>query len=391
MIEYVKEFDTIEDFVLDNRFSELVKKNDRNEINKMLELYPEKQDIVNSAIVLLQHLKIEAPSIPDEQIEKDWYDFLEQINEKKRRRRNKHFYLWTSVSTVAACAAAIFLIFNNPSQEHNRTDDKEHLLALLESVDADTNKNEVRVIAGQNQTNIDNNETIIQTEDGNLIVGEDRKFESSEIKTEYLTVVVPKGRRTTLKLSDGSTVWVNSGTKLVYPKTFNGKTREIMVDGEAYLDVAKDENRPFMVHTKGFDIAVLGTRFNVNAYSSDQENSVVLVEGSVEITAKSSKGKLIPNQGFFAANGDFSIKNVDIYPYVCWKDGVMLLNGESLDDIMKKLSRYYGVEIQCSERFELEIYKGKINFRESLETILYNISLSTPLSYTRNGDIFIVK
>lgn len=390
MIEYIKEFDTIEDFVLDNRFSELVKKNDRDEINKMLELYPEKQDIMNSAIVLLQHLKIETPGIPDEQIEKDWSDFLEQINEKKRRRKNKHFYLWTSVSTVAACAAAIFLILINPSQD-NRTDDKEHLLALLESVDTNTNKSEIQVIAGQNQTNIDNNETIIQTEDGNLIVGEERKFESSEIKTEYLTVVVPKGRRTTLKLSDGSTVWVNSGTKLVYPKTFNGKTREIMVDGEAYLDVAKDENRPFMVHTKGFDIAVLGTRFNVNAYSSDQENSVVLVEGSVEITAESSKGKLIPNQGFFAANGDFSIKNVDVYPYVCWKDGVMLLNGESLDDIMKKLSRYYGVEIQCSDRFELERYKGKINLRESLETILYNISLSTPLSYTRNGDIFIVK
>ncbi|GHV38867.1 anti-sigma factor [Bacteroidia bacterium] len=389
MIEYIKEFDTIEDFVLDNRFSELVKKNDRNEINKMLELYPEKQDIMDSAIVLLQHLKIETPSIPDEQVEKDWSDFLKQVNEKKSSRKNKHFYLWTSVSTVAACAAAIFLIFINPSP-NNRTDDKEHLLTLLESVDANTNKSEVQVIAGQSQTNIDNNETIIQTEDGNLIVGEDRKFESSEIKTEYLTVVVPKGRRTTLKLSDGSTVWVNSGTKLVYPKTFNGKTREIMVDGEAYLDVAKDENWPFMVHTKGFDIAVLGTRFNVNAYSSDQENSVVLVEGSVEITAESSKGKLIPNQGFFAANGDFSIKNVDVYPHVCWKDGVMKLDGESLNIILKKLSRHYGIDIQFNEKYANEKYKGKIDLSESIETVLNNISVSTPIRYTRNEDVIII-
>lgn len=387
MFEHFKDIDTIEDFILDNHFLELVQKNNKNGINKLLELYPDKEDLINSAIILIKNIKINTPEISDEIIEKDLSALLEQIRIKKRVKRNRRFYIWTSLTASAACAIIAFLILFNPVQSN--VSKKQHLLSLIETTDIDGN--EVQIIAGRNQTNIDNNQTIIQTEDGNLIVGDDRTLESSKIKTEYLTVVVPKGRRTTIKLSDGSTVWVNSGTKLVYPKTFNANTREIMIDGEAYMDVAKDENKPFIVHTKGFDISVLGTRFNVSAYNNDRENSVVLVEGSVEIIAESSRGKLAPNQGFFAENGSFNIKNVDVYPFVCWKDGIMLLNGESLDIIMKRLSRYYGVEIQCSNRFAQEKYKGKINLAQSLETILYNISLSTPLTYTKEGNIIIIK
>jgi hypothetical protein len=387
MIGDFKDYITVEEFILDNRFVDLVKTNNTGKINELTLLYPEKKDIINNAIVLLQYLKIEYPDISDEQIDGDWSVLLEQINRKKRIRRNRRFYLWSSVSIAAACAAVIFLIFFNPVRSN--VTEKDHLYSLMESASSDVN--EIQIIAGKNQTCINNNETIIQTEDGNLIVGTDKKMESSQIKTEYLTVIVPKGKRTTLKLSDGSSIWVNSGTKLVYPKVFNDENREIMIDGEAYLNVSKDEKRPFIVHTRGFDVAVLGTQFNISAYSNDRESSVVLVEGAVEIAAESSKGKLYPNQGFFSVNGSFSIKNVDVYPYICWRDGVMQLNGESLDVIMKRLSRYYGVEIKSDNRFALERYKGKVNLSESLETVLYNISLSTPLTYTKEDDVVFVK
>lgn len=387
MIGDFKDYITVEEFILDNRFVDLVKTNNTGKINELTLLYPEKKDIINNAIVLLQYLKIEYPDISDEQIDGDWSVLLEQINRKKRIRKNRRFYLWTSMSAAAACAAVIFLIFFNPVRSN--VTEKDHLYSLMESASSDVN--EIQIIAGKNQTCINNNETIIQTEDGNLIVGTDKKMESSQIKTEYLTVIVPKGKRTTLKLSDGSSIWVNSGTKLVYPKVFNDENREIMIDGEAYLNVSKDEKRPFIVHTRGFDVAVLGTQFNISAYSNDRESSVVLVEGAVEIAAESSKGKLYPNQGFFSVNGSFSIKNVDVYPYICWRDGVMQLNGESLDVIMKRLSRYYGVEIKSDNRFALERYKGKVNLSESLETVLYNISLSTPLTYTKEGDVVFVK
>ena len=385
MSDYYRDFNTVEDFILDDSFVNLSKRNNQDEITELFSLYPDKKDVMKDAIVLLQCLEIHTPDITDAQIDKDWDVILERINEKKYLKRNKRFYIWTA-GVVAACAAIIFLIFLNPLPNSNT---EEHLFSLMES--ADIQDGEVQIIAGNNQTNIDNDETIIQTEEGGLLVGKEQKMESSSIKAEYLTVIVPKGRRTTVKLSDGSAIWVNSGTRIVYPKVFSEKSREIVIDGEAYMDVAKDESRPFIVHTKGFSVQVIGTQFNISAYSNDSENSVVLVEGAVEVTAGSSKGKLLPRQGFFTGNGASSIRNVDIYPYVCWKDGVMQLNGESLDVIMKRLSRYYGLDIRCSERFALEKYEGKIDLKKPIETVLNNLSVSTFMSYTRDGDIIYVR
>jgi len=385
MSDYYKNFNTIEDFILDDSFVKISKRNNQDEIVELFSLYPEKKDMMKNAIVLLQYLRIHTPDIPDAQIDEDWNIIQQQIIEKKHLKRNRRFYLWTA-SAVAACIAIVFLIFLNPLENN---DTENHLFSLMES--AEIQDGEVQIIAGNNQTNIGNDETIEQTVEGGLLVGKEQKMESSSIKAEYVTVVVPKGRRTTVKLSDGSAIWVNSGTKIVYPKIFSEENREIVIDGEAFLDVAKDEKRPFVVHAKGFSVQVVGTQFNISAYSSDNENSVVLVTGAVEVTAGSSKGKLLPNQGFFTENGISSIKNIDTYPYTCWKDNIMQLNGESLDIIMKRLSRHYGLDIQCSQRFALEKYKGKIDLKEPIETVLDNLSLSTPMSYTREGDVIYVR
>ena len=386
MNQYYKNYNTIEDFIFDNSFAALARINNQDEINELLSLYPDKQDIMKNAIVLLQYIKITAPYVPDEQIDEDWNNILQLIDKKKQSKKNKRIYIWAT-SAVAVCASIIFLILLYPQQNNT---EKQHLLSLVESANLETN--EIQIIAGDNQANIKNNETIIQTKEGSLVVGKSEKINSKNIKTEYLTVVVPKGRRTIVKLNDGTTIWVNSDTKVVYPKTFNNEYREIMIEGEAYINVAKNEIKPFIVHTQSFDVRVLGTEFNISAYKNDPAKSVVLVKGSVEITTESlSKGVLIPHQGFFTENDSFYIKNVDIYPYVCWKDGVMQLNGESLDVIMKKLSRYYGVDIQTNKRFALEKYKGKIDLKDPIETILNNISLSTPISYTKEGDVIYIK
>lgn len=386
MSQYYKNYNTIEDFILDNSFTALARNHNQDEINELLSLYPDKQDIMKNAIILLQYIKITPPSVPNAQIDEDWNNILQLIDKKKQSKKNKRIYIW-GTSAVAVCASIIFLILLFPQQNNT---EKQHLLSFIESANIATN--EIQIIAGDNQANIKNNETIIQTKEGSLVVGKNEKINSKNIKTEYLTVVVPKGRHTTVKLNDGTTIWVNSATKVVYPKTFNNKYREIMIEGEAYIHVAKDEIKPFVIHTQSFDVRVLGTEFNISAYKNDPEKSVVLVKGSVEITTKSlSKEILIPRQGFFTEKDSFFIKDVDVYPYVCWKDGVMQLNGEPLDLIMKKLSRYYGVDIQANKRFAMEKYKGKIDLKEPIETVLNNISLSTPISYTKEGDVIYIK
>jgi hypothetical protein len=382
-----KKIETMEDLLFDSDFVALSEKNDPKEIEQFLLLYPGKQDMIRDAFTLLQHMKVEQHDVSDAQIEEDWNKLQEQIGAERKPERNLKLYIW---STVAACAVVLMVVFFGPSGiGTNPVDEKDNLLSLVESAGIDGG--EVQIIAGANHTNIDNDKTIVQTEDGNLLVGEDYKLGSAEIKTEYLTVVVPKGRRTTIKFSDGTMAWVNSGSKVVYPKVFNEKNREIIVDGEMYLDVAKDPSKPFIVHTaKGFDVQVLGTKFNINAYANDTDHSVVLVEGSVEVSIENSKGWLQPNQGFFVKDGSYNIKNVDVYPYICWKDGVMKLDGEPLDAILERVSRYYGVEIIVNEKYAKEKYKGKLDLKEPIETVLSNISISTPMSYSRSGDVIII-
>lgn len=382
-----KKKENIEDLIFDRDFIELSVRNDKKEIDEFILLHSNKQDEIRSALVLLQHVNVDFHEVSDSQMEEDWNKISQRIGIGKKKKK----YLRTYIRAIAAvCAVILLIVFLKPSSTLVNISEKDNLLSLIES--GNISSDEVQIIAGKNQTNINNDETIVQTQTGNVVVGSDPKMVSEDIKTEYLTVVVPKGRRTTIKFSDGTTVWVNSGSKVVYPKVFGIKNREIVINGEVYLDVAKDLDRPFIVHTvKGFDVSVLGTKFNVSAYSSDVDNSVVLVDGSVEVITKDSKGQLAPNQGFFMNDKSCIVKNVNVYPYICWKDNVMTLNGESLDIILKKLARHYGVDIQFSEKYTNEKYKGKIDLKEPIETVLANISVSTPMDYSVNGDVVIIK
>lgn len=385
------QYNTIEQFILDDDFLRLSERNNADEIAGLLSLYPEKKDIIKEAFVLLRHVRITIPEIPDSQVEKDLSDLLAIIEEretdKKRKIRKRRLLLWSGVASIAACLIIFFTVFGSIFKPD--VNEKDHLFSLIQS--ADINTDEIRIISGENQTNVDNEEVITQTEDGNIVVGDEQTIESAMIQSEYVTVVVPKGRRTTVRFSDGSTAWVNSGSKLVYPKLFSNKTREIIVDGEVYLDVRKSDDQPFVVHTQKFEVQVLGTKFNVNAYNDDSNQSVVLVDGSVEIKTETSKGKLIPNQGYFSEEGKSKIKNVDVYPYICWIEGVLKLENEPLNLIMKRLSRHYGVNIQISERIADEKYNGKLDLKEPIETVLYNISMSTSMTYSRQGDAIDIK
>ena len=110
-------------------------------------------------------------------------------------------------------------------------------------------------------------------------------------------MIIPKGKRTRLTLADGTHLWANSGTRVVYPSHFEKNHREIYVEGEVYLDVFRNEDAPFIVRTKDFQIQVLGTSFNVSAYPSEGVSSVVLVEGSVNVkNQQKEQVKLAPGQ-----------------------------------------------------------------------------------------------
>lgn len=204
-------------------------------------------------------------------------------------------------------------------------------------------------------------------------------------------IIVPKGKRANIIFSDGTQIYVNADTRVIYPAVFAKDKREILVTGEAYLDVTPDSSRPFIVKTNAFNVKVLGTQFNVCVYGDEPKASVVLVEGRVEVeNDKHVKEVLAPNQMIELGNKGVSIKEVDVFEYICWKDNLMQVNDRKVGDVLNKLARYYGV-------FDKEIAEiplsGKLDLRGSLEDVVEIIcqSLFLRQETDKENNIIILK
>ena len=216
--------------------------------------------------------------------------------------------------------------------------------------------------------------------------------ENSQLKEEettYNQLIVPKGKHSTLLLSDGTKLWVNAASHVVYPVVFDREKREIYVKGEVYLEVARNESVPFIVKTDRMEIEVLGTSFNVKSFDAIEENSdVVLVTGSVNVRTESGKKiELKPNQRFsYAKDGKSTIENVDVYDYICWKDGLMRFKSENLSNILKRLSDYYGKDICWGKEIEDLKCSGKLDLKEDMENVLDGLTKMLPVVYSKDGE-----
>ena len=210
---------------------------------------------------------------------------------------------------------------------------------------------------------------------------------SDLLSAGYTEINVPNGKRIEIDLSDGSHLVANYNTKVIYPEQFSGKERKIYVDGEVYLDVAKDKDHPFIVESPGFEIKVLGTKFNIDN-RSDSTAIVVLVEGSIDLsTNKKQTIRLKPNDLVDVVNGEITeLRRVDAQDYISWVRGLRTLDGESMKTLSKRLEEYYGVKINCDpELSETKIY-GKLDLRDSLNDVLSSIKNIVPMEIRREGN-----
>ena len=204
-----------------------------------------------------------------------------------------------------------------------------------------------------------------------------------ELKSVY-------GAQTKVQLADGTTVWLNSGSKLNFPTSFeNLPERNVTLVGEGYFDVAKNPKQPFIVHTSQLDVKVLGTSFNVNAYESEKIVTVALVEGKVSLI-KHIKGKekpllnLKPNEvAKYDVDNNKLIhtKEVDLEKYTSWKDGKIVFNNEPLEKVVAKLENWYNVTIEVKDKQLLKYCITGTFDNESLDQVLYYLSLSSPIDY----------
>ncbi len=211
---------------------------------------------------------------------------------------------------------------------------------------------------------------------------------SQKDKLEYNTLTIPYGKRFEIVLSDGTNVHLNAGSSLKYPVAFiAGQNRQVFLNGEAYFDVTKDTQHPFIVSANNLNINVLGTQFNVSGYPEDSETDVVLVEGSVNLAIKeNTETPILLKPGFKARynKSDTSISTSPVITsvYTSWIHGDLVFRNLTFNNLLKKLERHYNVEI-ISSNTELAHEKFNASFRkEPIENILEYFKITYGINYT---------
>jgi ferric-dicitrate binding protein FerR (iron transport regulator) len=215
-------------------------------------------------------------------------------------------------------------------------------------------------------------------------------------------VVIPYGKKSELLLADSTKVWLNAGSRLAFPSRFTQNTREVFLEGEACFEVAKNEKQPFIVKAGNLDVRVVGTHFNVTAYPADATIETVLLEGSVAVEKPKAFGLgktevvLKPSQkaSFEKEGSEFTVTDeADVDIYIAWTYGWLKYDRESLWSVLRKVERYYNVEIQLPANYPGDdLITGKLDLKESLDAVMVVLADASRFEYRINGNnVFIEK
>jgi len=232
---------------------------------------------------------------------------------------------------------------------------------------------------GENVDLKKSNSSVDYTRNGSIVLNNDSVIHAAnDIPNVMNQLVIPYGNQSRLILSDNTVVWLNAGSRLVYPTFFNGKTREVLLFGEAFFEVSKNAEKPFIVKTSDIEIKVLGTQFNVSAYAEDKVIQTVLKEGSVEIrrndaTFFDSKLVLKPNQmaSFSKSSNETKLYEVDASYYTLWTKGLLSFEDIDFNRILKKVERFYNISVNFSEPNLGSIrISGKLDLKQNKDEVL---------------------
>lgn len=377
---------TFEDFLQDDFFIKSVL-NPTKESKLFWKDYQEKNKEYAKAVRCIKDLNKNL--LDHEDIHKIWH--LIQASNHYRRAKSRRFYI---ISTAVAASIALLFYINLYFAEKNN------------------NRQDIRSFAHNNIPVVETTETQLFVSDNKIILLPEKEsvilYDSASIKVtsqeilqqeiskneiaDFNQLVIPKGKRSFLTLTDGTQIWANSGTRLVYPSVFAEDKREIFVDGEIYIDVQTDHDRPFIVQTGDMDVKVLGTQFNVQAYQTDGQKRVVLQSGSVKISSETSKEEIIlkPAEMYEAIGANVTVKSVNVNNYISWINGIYICDSKRLDYILNRLSRYYGKEIIVDKKAAGLRCNGKLDLKESLNDVLKILQYIVPIDYTKENDIYSV-
>ncbi len=208
----------------------------------------------------------------------------------------------------------------------------------------------------------------------------------------YNTLTTPRGGQYQVVLPDGSKVWLNAASSLHFPTAFTGNQREVELTGEAYFEVAKNKEKPFRVKVGDMQINVLGTHFNINAYTDENAVKTSLLEGSVKIIKCNASDLLKPGQQAILNKKEDKIKisNANMDEVMAWKNGLFQFEGSDLTTIMREICRWYNVEVVYAGKIPVRRFEGKISRDAQLSEVLEILKLSN-VKFTVEGKKIIVQ
>ena len=362
---------------------------ERKELEKRLAECPDLKKVYEQ----LQNgetLKAAFGEYKDYSSKKAYQSFLQKIGrmEKKERKPSISRVWWYAAAAVIVLAAGLSFYMSNfySAVEEKRVliqpGTQQAQLTLPDGSIIDVDKKEVNVVVDGVQVKYKKGvlsyQPTVTTQD------EEESTEEKPVKSNEL--VIPRGGENTVILADGTTVHLNAGSKLTYPVRFAGKRRVVALEGEAYFDVVKDETRPFIVQTHLGEVTVLGTAFNINAYT-DASVYTTLVHGKVQFSS-SSIGTIILSPGeqaVVSANGSEK-RMVDLDEYVGWVDGRYVFNNRPLGEIMQTFERWYDIQVYYETPHLRDItYSGSLKRYGTINSFLDALELTGDLTYKISG------
>jgi len=384
MIKYFFRTYTTDDFILDDDFRKIVRESGSTEqLKELLESLPEKEEEINKAVQILQALQVEKFQQPYQRKRELWEDIIQT---QKRSGIFRYFRYAASLLLLVGIGSAIFYTVNhNSSKEIIVANEPASVNATLILADGK------KVIIGSKQSKIQ------YSADGSGIVVNDSSSIAQAAASKGLNqMIVPFGKRSFVMLSEGTKIWLNSGSKLIFPPVFDGKSRDVYLEGEALFEVSKNKDKPFFVKTDRFKIKVYGTKFNVQAYQNDNDYNIVLVEGKVSMHTKeglvSPEVFLAPNQIATISKGNeiFDINNVESTTfYTAWVEGYLAFRDEAVTNVLKRISRYYNVPIETILPDHIEKIYGKLDLKDDLKRVLDGIAFISKTKYEKQGHKYV--
>ncbi|MDR3251484.1 MAG: FecR family protein [Tannerella sp.] len=348
-------------------------------------------DLFLSSFVALKDLRDQEPDVPDNRVDFVWERITKTIRKSKRIRLFRRISVAAGIAV--SIAAVILILFTLTGRLISNKDVRIADFAKENSIHKHQANGAIQLISGDQTWEMDGFQAEIEHDTDNKLTINSQSVdpvpstEDTKQTSTYNELIVPYGKRAFLRLPDSTSIWLNTGTKVIYPSFFAKDKREIYVEGEIYAEVAHEENRPFLIKTEQIDVRVLGTVLNVTAYKEDNRIDIVLVSGSVDVKTEDGMSTVMqPNQLFSITDAASTLATVNSENYISWREGIYIFASEPVENILLRLARYYNVTMKIPTNPCGILCSGKLELKDDLAQILEGLMEIAPMNFGVSED-----